>query len=282
MDGIHSMSKKQHGPLPTPESLQLPLAGVDSHAHIDLRHFAHDVEAILGNARKAGVARIGNVFLSLEAWRKGQSLFAGHPEVFFLLGVHPTDAMEYTPAVREGFLKAFAEDTRLRALGEIGLDFYWKDCPPDVQRAAFIDQLHLAREMKRPVVIHSRDAYQETITILRNEGFHGYPLLWHCFGGTRDEAQYLVDAGWHLSIPGPVTFPANHDLRAALAVIPKDRILVETDCPYLAPMPYRGKRNEPAYTAFTVARMAEELGLSPAALWRQCGDNAKAFFGLAH
>ena len=271
---------KQHNAPTDPQSLQLPLVGVDSHAHLDLRHFGEDIPAVLDRARAAGVCRIGNVFLSVDAWRKGRELFCDRPEIFYLLGIHPTDAMHYSPQTRQEIAQAFAADPRLRALGEIGLDFYWKDCPPDIQRAAFIDQLHLARELDRPVVIHCRDAYDETIRILRDEGFHGYPLLWHCFGGDANQAQYLADAGWHLSVPGPVTFPANNALRAALAVIPPDRLLTETDCPYLAPMPYRGKRNEPAYTVFTVSVMAEALGLAPAVLWQRCGDNAKCFFGL--
>lgn len=259
----------------------MPLTGADSHAHLDLRHFADDeVVAVLDRAKEAGVASIGNVFLSPEAWEKGRGRFAERPEVFYLLGIHPTDAMDYSPEVRERMTRAFAKDTRLRAVGEIGLDFYWKDCPPVVQIPAFIDQLHLARELNRPVVIHCRDAYDETIAILRDQGFHGYPLLWHCFGGTRDQARYLVDAGWHISVPGPVTFPANTALREALAVIPPDRLLAETDCPYLAPMPYRGKRNEPAYTVFTVAAMAEALGVGAAELWTRCGDNTRRFFGV--
>lgn len=275
------MSKKKHnGPIVAPESLGLPRTGVDSHAHLDLRHFGEDIEAVLERAKAAGVAQIGNVFLSLEAWEKGREIFAARPEVFFLLGIHPTDAMHYSPQVRAGMANAFKTDARLRALGEIGLDFYWKDCPPNVQVTAFIDQLHLARELDLPVVIHCRDAYAETMQILREQGFHGYPLLWHCFGGTAEQARELVAAGWHISVPGPVTFPANAALREALAVIPRERLLTETDCPYLAPMPYRGKRNEPAYTVFTVTAMAGTLNMEPAELWTVCGDNARRFFGI--
>ncbi len=286
------MSKKKHdSPAIPPESLGMPLAGADSHAHLDPRHFTdEEAAAALERAYAAGVAAIGNVFLGAAAWETGRERFASCPEkdgagknrpdVFFLLGTHPTDAASYSPAEREAMIRAFAADSRLRAVGEIGLDFYWKDCPPEVQIPAFIDQLHLAREVKKPVVIHSRDAYDETLDILRAEGFFGYPLLWHCFGGTRDQALRLVDAGWHLSLPGPVTFPANTALREALAVIPKDRLLVETDCPYLAPMPYRGKRNEPAYAVFTAIAIAEALGEEPKDLWRRCGDNARRFFGL--
>lgn len=278
------MSKKKHhnGPAVDPASLGMPLTGADSHAHLDMRHFTPgEVDAVLKRAKAAGVASIGNVFLGVAAWEEGKERFARHPAVFFLMGTHPTDAARYTPEERRGMIRAFGEDARLRAVGEIGLDFYWKDCPPDVQIPAFIDQLHLAKSLKMPVVIHSRDAFEETARILRDQGFHGYPLLWHCFGGTRDQAQYLADAGWHVSVPGPVTFPANDGLRAALAAIPGDRLLAETDCPYLAPVPYRGKRNEPAYTVFTVAAMAEALNIPAAELWTRCGDNARRFFGLS-
>lgn len=276
------MSKKKHqsGSAAAPESLGLPLAGADSHAHLDLRHFGDDLPAVLDRAKAAGVAHIGNVFLSAEAWEKGRELFVDRPEVFFILGMHPTDAMRYSPGVGASLVKAFRDDSRLRAVGEIGLDFYWKDCPPATQVAAFVDQLNLAREIDRPVVVHCRDAHEETIAVLREQGFRGRPLLWHCFGGSAKQAEYIVEAGWHVSIPGPVTFPANAALREALAVIPKDRLLTETDCPYLAPMPYRGKRNEPAYAAFTATRMAEVLGEDPAVLWKRCGDNARRFFGL--
>ncbi|MCC8194250.1 MAG: TatD family hydrolase [Deltaproteobacteria bacterium] len=277
------MSKKKHcEPRIDPASLDMPLTGTDSHAHLDLRHFSDDeVDSVLARAEAAGVATIGNVFLSAAAWETGRERFRNHPGVFFILGVHPTDATDYTPGEREAMICAFAADERLRAVGEIGLDFYWKDCPPDVQIPAFIDQLRLARDLNKPVVIHSRDAHEQTLAILRDEGFHGYPLLWHCFGGTRDQAQYLVDAGWHISVPGPVTYPANAALRDALSVIPPDRLLAETDCPYLTPMPYRGKRNEPAYTVFTVHAMAEALGLPAADLWTRCGENARRFFGVA-
>lgn len=272
--------KKHHTPAAEPESLGMPPTGVDSHAHLDLRHFGGDVEEVLERARRSGVAAIGNVFLGVAAWREGRERFAAHPGVFFLLGVHPTDAALYTPRERAGMAEAFAEDARLRAVGEIGLDFYWKDCPKEVQIPAFIDQLHFARDRNLPVVIHSRDAFEETVEILREQGFFGYPLLWHCFGGGVDDARRIVDAGWHISVPGPVTFPSNAALREALFVIPPEKLLLETDCPYLAPAPRRGTRNEPAYTVFTAAKIAEVLGEDPAVLWTRCGDNARRFFGL--
>ena len=275
------MSKThRNGPAIAPESLHLPCTGVDSHAHLDLKHFGQDLEETLLRAQKTGVAQIGNVFLSIEAWEKGQQLFARHPNVFFLLGIHPTDAALCSPETLDAMQKAFGADPRLKALGEIGLDYYWKDCPPSVQRGAFTAQLHLARQLDLPVVIHSRDAYDETLAMLLDLGFSNYPVLWHCFGGDAAQAQRLVAEGWYISIPGPVSFPANQALREALRHIPLNRLMTETDCPYLAPLPYRGKRNEPAYTAFTVSVMAQELGMSPAELWTSCGNTARRFFRL--
>ena len=175
---------------------------------------------------------------------------------------------------------AFAEDGRLRAVGEIGLDFYWDDCPKEIQYQALHDQLRLARELEKPVVIHCRDAEAETLTTLEARGFAGYPLLWHCFGGNADMARRIIRNGWHISIPGPVSYPANKAVREALAVIPDDRLLLETDSPYLSPVPWRGKRNEPAFTVFTVRHMAAARGMEPEELWQLCGDNARRFFGV--
>jgi TatD DNase family protein len=276
------MSKKKHQTLPAiaPESLGLPPAGVDSHAHLDLRHFGQDLELVLLRAKRAGVARIGNVFLSVEAWREGRDLFARHPEVFFLLGIHPTDAAGCAPETLEAMRGAFRSDARLKALGEIGLDYYWKDCPPPVQRAAFIAQLALARELGKPVVIHCRDAFADCLDLLVSQGLSGYPLLWHCFGGDAEQAETILSHGWHISVPGPVSFPANAALREAVRRIPLSRLMTETDCPYLAPIPYRGKRNEPAYAVFAAQAMAEARGMDAAGLWTACGATARAFFGL--
>lgn len=272
------MSKKKNSPfyLPPP----LPRTGVESHAHLNSRQFSLDREEVLQRAEDAGVAQIIQVFLSPGAWAEGRALFAAHPNVFFLLGIHPTEARLFGPETEQGMREAVAADARIRGIGEIGLDYYWKDCPPEVQKSALTSQLHLARELSLPVVIHCRDAEDDTFAILETEGFAGYPVLWHCFGGNREMASRITDNGWHISVPGPVTFPANHDLREAVACIPPARLLVETDSPYLSPMPLRGKRNEPANLGYTIAAMAEARGVSPQELWTLCGDNARRFFSL--
>jgi TatD DNase family protein len=254
---------------------------VDVHAHLDGPRFKEDLEAVLERAFAAGLAQIIQVFLSPLAWAEGRAVFAAHPEVYFTLGVHPTEAQNYGPDTESGIREAVKKDSRIRALGEIGLDYYWKDCPPPLQKEVFVKQLRLARSLDLPLVIHCREAEADALNILESEGFVDYPLLWHCFGGDENFARRILDKGWQMSIPGPVTYPANRTLRAAVASAPLDRLCTETDCPYLAPQPVRGKRNEPAHTAWVIAAMAAARSMSVQDLWTICGDNARRFFAIA-
>jgi TatD DNase family protein len=266
---------------PGPETLGLPRVGVDSHAHLDVEEFApEEIADVLARAGAAGLERVGNVFLGPAAFAAHKALFDHHPEVFFLLGVHPCDAAALVPGDLSALEAAFRTEPRLRALGEIGLDYYWDASPRDVQLAVFRDQLALARALDMPVVIHSRSAEPDTLAVLDDLGFRDRPLLWHCFGGGPDLLDAVLSRGFHVSVPGPVTYAKNTDLAAAVAVLDTARLLLETDAPYLAPEPWRGKRNEPAFVAFTAVRVAELLGLAPEALWRLAGDNARRFFGL--
>ena len=253
-----------------PLSRALPLGGVDSHAHLDDPDFDPDREDVLARARAAGLANVGNVFLGPEDFVARRALCDKHPAVFFLLGIHPCDGRNCTPESLAAMRAAFATEPRLRAVGEIGLDFHWQDCPRELQFKAFTEQLDLARELDVPVVIHCREAEDECLMTLEARGFAGYPLLWHCFGGGPALARRILDNGWHISVPGPATYPANAELRQAAATIPADRLLLETDSPYLSPIPWRGKRNEPA----------QARGVAPEELWLACGENARRFFKL--
>lgn len=272
------MSKKKQQPYFPPPTL--PRTGVESHAHLNSRQFSMDIEDVLERAAQAGIAQIIQVFLSPQAWAEGKGLFAAHPEVYFILGTHPTDVIGYNAEIEEGMRKAIEEDRRIRGIGEIGLDYYWKDSPPDLQKQVFIRQLTLAKELSLPVIIHCRDAEEDSFSLLESEGFVGYPLLWHCFGGDVRMAERIIANGWHLSVPGPVTFPANETLREAVASVPLDRLLIETDCPYLSPVPFRGKRNEPANLGYTIDAMAKARSMPVDELWTACGDNARRFFGI--
>ncbi len=275
------MSKKKK-PRPTPDTLELPLVGIDSHAHLDIDPLVQDLESYLDQARAAGVARMGNVFLGPDAYRSNKGLFADHPGVFFILGQHPNDALKGgDPAgLIEDMRACFQADPRIKALGEIGLDHYWDDAPHHVQEDLFRAQLGLARDLDLPVVIHCRDAWDATLLILDQEGFEGRALIWHCFGGGTDMARRILDRGWHISIPGPVTYRKNEPLVEAAASIPLDRLCLETDCPFLAPEPWRGKTNHPALMGFTAVRIAQAKDLTPAELWQACADTAERFFKL--
>lgn len=273
------MSKKKT-PRIDPLSCPLPSGGVDSHAHLDGEEFDADRDAVIERAAAAGVSHIGNIFLDPLVFLERRRLFDAHPGVFFVLGIHPCDGQRCTPEALDAIRAARAAEPRLRAIGEIGLDFHWDDCPREIQYQAFAAQIDLARELALPVVIHCRDAESECLMTLESRKFQGYPLLWHCFGGGPDLARRILNNGWHISIPGPVSYPANSALREAVALIPEDRLLLETDAPYLSPVPWRGTRNESAYTVFTVRHMAEARNADPEHLWRICGDNARRFFGI--
>lgn len=263
-----------------PLSVALPPGGVDSHAHLDSKEFDQDRDEVIDRAIKAGVTGIGNVFLSPSAYRSNKDYFRDFPQVFFLLGIHPCDGLSCTPACLEEIEACFAENPKIRAIGEIGLDYHWDDCPRELQMQAFARQLELAKKLEKPVVIHCREAEADCLTLLEAGGFAGYPLLWHCFGGNARTAKRIIHNGWHISVPGPVTYPANEELRKAVKEIPTDRLLIETDCPYLSPVPWRGTRNEPAYTVFTARAIATLRDVAAEELWQNCGNNARRFFGL--
>lgn len=275
------MSRKKKRERPDPAGLGLPAVGVDSHAHLDIEDFApEEIPEVLARARAAGVVQVGNVFMGPAALDAHQALFADHPEVFFLLGVHPCDAPGLSALDMAAMEAAFRGELRLRALGEIGLDYYWDATTRDIQIGVFRDQLALARELDVPVVIHSRSAEADTLAVLDDMGFKGRPLLWHCFGGGPDLLEAVVGRGFFVSVPGPVTYAKNTAVAEAVSRLELSRMLLETDSPYLAPEPWRGKRNEPAFSAFTAVRVAELKGVAPEVVWHTAGDNARRFFGL--
>lgn len=270
------MSRK--APRPTPETMALPPGGVDTHAHLDGNRY-EDPLLVLKRAHACGVSAVGNVFLGPAAYAADQERFR-LPGVFFLLGIHPHEADQVTPGSLAAMEAAFGKDARLRAVGEIGLDYHYDFHPRLVQQDALCRQLELALRRDIPVVIHSREAEDDTLAILDRMGFAHRPVLWHCFGLGTDWAKEILARGWILSVPGPVTFSKNHAVRAAVAALPPDSFVLETDCPYLAPEPYRGQRNEPALLVFTAREVARLRGEDPESVWLRCGDTARRFFGI--
>ncbi len=273
------MSKKKKRPEPV--SLGLPCIGVETHAHLD---YDSDFDETLHNkivrAHEAGVALLGNVFLGPDKFNAHVQAFAEYPEVFFLLGIHPNDVVNERDSAVADIAAAFDRDSRLKAVGEIGLDYYWDTSPKERQELFFREQLVFARERGVPAVIHSRDAFEDTIAILDDMGFRDQPLVWHCFNGNTDMADAILDRGWHVSIPGPVSYSKNIELAKAAATIPLERMLIETDSPFLSPEPYRGKPNEPSYLVFTAQKIAMLRDMDIAELWRITGQNARDVFGL--
>jgi len=241
---------------------------IDTHAHLDA---LDDPAAALARARAAGVERVIAIGSGLESARATQELAAREEGVFVALGIHPHQAGD---ADSLGELRLLFDDAV--AVGEIGLDFYRDYAPRDEQRSVFEAQLQMAAELDRPVVIHTRAAEEETARML--ESFAGTVIL-HCFS-TPDLLPVALERGYYVSFAGNVTYPKAQELRDAAARVPADRVLAETDCPYLAPQPVRGKRNEPAHVVHTVAALADARGEDTDTLARQIEANARTAFSL--
>ncbi len=253
---------------------------VDSHCHLDDSKFDADREQAIERALAAGVERLMAIGTGdgppdlRTAIRQAER----YPFIFATIGVHPHDASKATP---ETFaeLRDLAAHPKVLAVGEIGLDYHYDFSPREVQRAVFEQQLEIAAECGKPIVIHTREAWADTMAIFR-ERWHGAGIM-HCFTGDQEQAREALDLGFHLSFGGVLTFPKAEALRQAARITPDDRLLVETDCPYLAPVPHRGKRNEPAFMVETVKRLAEVRGATPEAIAGLTTSNFEQLFRAA-
>ena len=250
---------------------------VDSHCHLDDSKFDEDREQTIERALAAGVTTLlaigtGNGPPDLEVAIR---LADRYPFVYATIGVHPHDAAKATD---ETFarLRDLAAHPKVLAIGEIGLDYHYDFSPRDVQRAVFDRQLALAADAGKPIVIHTREAWEDTLAQVTSLPHGG---VMHCFTGDAAQARQALDRGFHLSFGGVVTFPKADSLREAARLAPDDRILVETDCPYLAPVPHRGKRNEPAFVADTARRLAEVRKTTVEGIAEITTSNFKSLFG---
>jgi len=259
------------------------MALVDSHCHLDGPRFTEDREAAIGRALEAGVERMlsigsGDGPPDLEAAIRLADRYA---PVWATVGVHPHDAGKATDAtLRE--LETLLRHPKVVGLGEIGLDYHYDHSPRDVQKSVFRDQLAIAGKAGVPVIIHTREAWEDTFAILAEHWAPaGLPGIMHCFSGGVAEAERSMAMGFRISVAGVVTFPRSEELRAVARMLPADRLLVETDSPYLAPVPYRGKRNEPAYVVETAKRVAAEREVSFEELCRVTTENFDRLFPAA-
>ncbi len=251
----------------------------DAHAHLDLPEFKADQDAVIHRAREAGVPLIINVGIARDHSVKVLATAHKYPGVFATLGVHPHGA----GAMRDQDLEALtplAADPKVAAVGEIGLDFYRRRAPEEVQQYWFRRQLAWAYGLKKIVVIHTREATAATLQILREHRAQLRGGVMHCFGGSLEEAHGFLDLGLYLSFSGTLTYPAAEPLRQVAKRLPRDRLLVETDCPYLPPQLWRGRRNEPAYVVATARLLADLHGLSLEEMAHQTWRNTLTAFGL--
>jgi TatD DNase family protein len=249
---------------------------IDSHAHLDFSPFDGDREAVIERAEEAGVVAILNVGADLASSRAAVALAEQYTFIYAAVGVHPHDAVMVTAAVLCE-LRALARHPKVVAVGEIGLDYYRDLSPRPVQRRAFASQLALAAELELPVVVHSREAHGDVLAVLRE--WDGIGVL-HSYSAGPERLEEVLGLGFSIGISGPVTFPKANRLRAVAAAVPLDRLLVETDCPYLTPVPYRGRRNEPAYVSYVVEAVARARGGLARAVARATADNARRVFGI--
>lgn len=268
---------------------------IDSHAHLDFRQFDGDREAVIARARQAGLVAIVNAGTDLESSRASVALADRYDFIYATVGIHPHGAKTATRAALAE-LRALASHPKVVAIGEIGLDYYRDLSPRPVQRRAFTDQLALAAELELPVVIHSRDAHDDALNILRGwaksppavpparggdvpKGQGGRGVL-HSYAAGPTRLDEVLEMEFCIGISGPVTFKKAERLREVAAKVPLNRLLIETDCPYLTPEPYRGKRNEPAYVRYVAQTIAHARNVTQRKIALATTENARHLFGI--
>jgi TatD DNase family protein len=252
---------------------------IDTHAHLDMPEFDRDRNEVVKRAQEGGIEYIVTVGIDLDSCRSALKLAEQFDSVYAIVGIHPHNAKD-VDAKSYDILREYARHAKVRALGEMGLDFFRNHSPREVQLRRFREQVALAREVKLPVVIHDRDAHRETLDILKEEKAAEVGGVIHCFSGDYAMASACMDMGFYISIPGTVTFNKAQTLQEVVRRIPLERILIETDCPFLAPVPFRGKRNEPAYVQYVARAIADIKKLSFETVAEVTSENTRLLFGI--
>ncbi|EMI11649.1 TatD family hydrolase [Anoxybacillus gonensis] len=251
----------------------------DTHAHLNATQFSEDVEQVIERARAEGVSHIVVVGFDRPTIQRAMELAEEYPFIYAAVGWHPVDAIHMTDEDLV-MIERLAAHPKVVALGEMGLDYYWDQSPKDVQKEVFRKQIRLAKKVKLPIIIHNRDATADIVDILREEGAEEVGGVMHCFSGSIEVARQCIDMNFYISFGGPVTFKNAKKPKEVAKEIPLDRLLIETDCPYLTPHPFRGKRNEPSYVKYIAEAIAELKGLSFEEVAQKTSDNAKQLFGI--
>lgn len=264
---------------------------IDTHLHLDFKHYNNDRDEVIARAIEAGVTQMITIGTSLETSRRAVELADKFEPVWAAVGIHPNDAAphfggEESSAQVLATLRELAQHAKVVAIGEIGLDYYWKRVPHEVQQRAFDEQLALAADLGLPVIIHDREAHQDIMATLRRwvstlteDAPRG---VLHFFSGDLAMAREAIDLGFYLGTDGPVTFKKARALQEVVAALPLERLLVETDAPFLAPHPRRGRRNEPAYVRYVAAKVAQLHGMTLEDVATQTTANARQLFGLGY
>ncbi|NLC04864.1 MAG: TatD family hydrolase [Tissierellia bacterium] len=252
---------------------------IDSHAHLDDRRFNDDRDMLIKNFKNNNIELVINIGADLKTSVASVELADKYDTIYAAVGVHPHSAKEVNTLVMEN-IRELTKNKKVVAIGEIGLDFHYDNSPRDVQRKWFIEQLKLAKELDLPVIIHTREASQETYDILKNNQDGTVRGVMHSFSGSAEMASLYVDMGFYISIGGPVTFKNARVVREVAEAVPLDKLLIETDCPYLTPEPYRGKRNEPVYMKYTAEKIAQVRGISYDEVVKATNRNAKKLFNI--
>ena len=250
----------------------------DTHAHLNDPAFDPDRETLMESFAAAGVGLVMNAGCSLESSREIVAMAEKYPWLYASVGSHPDSASEVNEEVLEEYRKLCKLSTKVKAIGEIGLDYYYEDIPRDIQQKAFRMQMALAKELDMPVIIHERDAHDDGMRIVKE--FKGVSGVFHCYSGSAEMARQLVNMGWYIGFTGVLTFKNARKAVETATSIPLDRIVLETDCPFMAPEPFRGKRNDPGYLYRMAEKLAELRGLSVEEVHAITTENAKRLYRI--
>ncbi|WP_424768607.1 TatD family hydrolase [Paenibacillus sp. sgz302251] len=251
----------------------------DTHTHMDSYKFDEDREEAIQRARDAGVHMLVNIGFNRETIPTTMALAEQYDFVYAAVGWHPVDSIDMLPEDLD-WIERLCAHKKVVAIGEIGLDYHWDTSPKDVQQRVFREQIRLAKRLGKPIVIHNRDAHEDIVRILREEKASEVGGVMHCFSGSWETAKLCLDMNFYISFGGPVTFKNARVPKEVLKQVPLDRILIETDAPYLAPHPFRGKRNETAYVSLVAETAAEILGKTVEEIGTITTENGKKCFGI--
>ena len=251
----------------------------DTHVHLNAEQFEEDLAEVIERAQEAGVLNMLVVGFDRPTITRAMELVEQYDFLYAAVGWHPVDAIDMTDADLD-WIESLTAHPKVVAIGEMGLDYHWDKSPKDIQMEVFRRQIQLAKKVKLPIIIHNREATADIVSILQEEGAAEVGGIMHCFSGSVETAKVCLDMNFYISLGGPVTFKNAKKPKEVAAEVPLNRLLIETDCPYLAPHPYRGKRNEPAYVKLVAEQIADIKQVSVEEVSRITSENAKKIFGI--